>query len=102
VKRFTSGPGRGRYDGAGRSQQARAGWDKPEVTKESDRTDNTGYQVGRYLSLAFEFAGAVLIFWFLGRLVDNWLDIEPWGQLVGSLFGWVGGFLHVYYATQRR
>jgi len=52
------------------------------------------------MSLAFEFAGAVFLFWFLGRLVDNWLGIEPWGQVTGSLLGWVGGFLHVYYATK--
>jgi F0F1-type ATP synthase assembly protein I len=53
------------------------------------------------LSLAFEFAGAVFLFWFLGRLLDNWLEIDPWGQVVGALIGWAGGFLHVYYATQR-
>ena len=54
------------------------------------------------LSLAFEFAGAVFMFWFLGRLVDNWLGIEPWGQIAGAVLGWVGGTLHVYYAAQRR
>lgn len=59
-------------------------------------------QASRMLSLAFEFAGAVLLFWFIGRLVDGWLNIEPWGQVVGSLLGWVGGVLHVYYAIQRR
>jgi F0F1-type ATP synthase assembly protein I len=53
------------------------------------------------MSLAFEFAGAVFLFWFLGRLVDGWLGTEPWAQLAGSLVGWLGGFLHVYYATQR-
>jgi F0F1-type ATP synthase assembly protein I len=53
------------------------------------------------LSLAFEFAGAVFLFWFLGRLVDNWLDIEPWAQVIGSLVGWGGGFAHVYYRTQQ-
>lgn len=52
------------------------------------------------LSLAFEFAGAVFLFWFLGRLVDGWLDSDPWAQIVGALVGWVGGFLHVYYATR--
>ncbi|HVF53818.1 MAG TPA: AtpZ/AtpI family protein [Actinomycetota bacterium] len=55
--------------------------------------------LGRGLSLAFEFAGAVALFWFLGRLVDNWLGTDPLAQIVGSVFGWVGGFLHVYYAT---
>jgi F0F1-type ATP synthase assembly protein I len=53
------------------------------------------------MSLAFEFAGAVFLFWFLGRLVDDWLDIEPWAQVTGAVLGWVGGFLHVYYATQK-
>lgn len=53
------------------------------------------------LSLAFEFAGAVLIFWFIGKLVDEWLGIEPWAQVTGSVIGWVGGTLHVYYASQR-
>jgi len=53
------------------------------------------------MSLAFEFAGAVFIFWFFGRFVDNWLGIEPWGQIVGGVTGWIGGVLHVYYASQR-
>lgn len=57
-------------------------------------------EAAKGLSLAFEFAGAVFLFWFLGRLVDNWLGTEPWGQLVGALIGWAGGFLHVYYATR--
>jgi F0F1-type ATP synthase assembly protein I len=61
-----------------------------------------GADMARGLSLAFEFAGAVLIFWGLGWLVDNWLDTDPWAQIVGSLLGWVGGTLHVYYASQRR
>jgi F0F1-type ATP synthase assembly protein I len=52
------------------------------------------------MSLAFEFAGAVLLFWFLGRLLDGWLGIEPWGQVAGTVVGWTGGTLHVYYATK--
>ena len=61
---------------------------------------SSGPDFARGLSLAFEFAGAVLLFWFLGRLIDNWLGIEPWGQVVGSVLGWVGGILHVYYKSQ--
>jgi F0F1-type ATP synthase assembly protein I len=56
--------------------------------------------LARGLSLAFEFAGAVLLFWFFGRLFDTWLDTEPWGQVVGGVLGWVGGTLHVYYKSQ--
>lgn len=70
---------------------------RPERPRVAGRGD-----VGKGMSLAFEFAGAVFLFWFLGRLVDNWLGIEPWGQVVGGILGWVGGFLHVYYASQRR
>ena len=54
---------------------------------------------GKGMSLAFEFAGAVLLFWFVGRLVDGWLGTPPWGQVVGSIAGWVGGFMHIYYAS---
>ena len=72
------------------------------MSKRSERFGSSGYNTGSGLSLAFEFAGAVFLFWFLGKLVDGWLGIEPWGQVVGSVIGWVGGFLHVYYATQRR
>lgn len=65
------------------------------------RFGGLGPQAARGMSLAFEFAGAVLLFWFLGRLVDGWLGSEPWGQVVGAVIGWIGGTLHVYYATKR-
>ncbi|HVL63786.1 MAG TPA: AtpZ/AtpI family protein [Actinomycetota bacterium] len=54
------------------------------------------------LSLAFEFAAAVAMFWFAGRLVDGWIGITPWAQVTGAVLGWVGGILHVYVAVQRR
>lgn len=53
------------------------------------------------MSLAFEFAGAVFLFWLVGRFADTRLGTEPWGQIIGSLIGWLGGFLHVYYKVQR-
>lgn len=54
---------------------------------------------GKGMSLAFEFAGAVFLFWFLGKGADTWLGTDPWGQVGGSVLGWIGGTLHVYYAT---
>lgn len=71
----------------------------------SEKPQGRAQQMGeaaKGMSLAFEFAGAVFLFWFLGRLVDNWLETEPWAQLIGALIGWAGGFLHVYYATKSR
>ena len=72
------------------------------MSRERGRFGSSAPDAAKGLSLAFEFAGAVLLFWFLGKLVDGWLGIAPWGQIVGSVLGWIGGFLHVYYATQRR
>ncbi len=69
---------------------------------ERGASGTAGAGAGKGMSLAFEFAGAVFLFWWIGRAVDGWLDIEPWAQVIGSLIGWAGGFLHVYYATQRR
>ena len=51
-------------------------------------------------SLAFEFVGAVLLFWLLGRWADNRFGTEPWAQVIGSVIGWVGGFLHLYYKSK--
>ena len=72
-----------------------------EMSKPPGRFSSRG-EAAKGMSLAFEFAGAVFLFWLLGRLFDNWLGTEPWGQIVGALLGWVGGFLHVYYASQNR
>lgn len=53
------------------------------------------------LSVAIGFVLVVLAGWGLGRLLDNWLDTEPWIQVVGAVIGWVGGVFVVYYAAQR-
>jgi F0F1-type ATP synthase assembly protein I len=58
-------------------------------------------EYARGMTIAFEFAGSVLVFWLLGRWVDGWLDTAPWFQIVGSLIGWGGGFAQVYYRAKR-
>ena len=70
------------------------------VSKRRGGFSKAAPEMARGLSLAFEFAGAVFLFWLIGRLVDDWLETEPWFQVGGALIGWVGGFLHVYYATR--
>ena len=71
------------------------------MSKRSDKLRQSG-EAAKGMSLAFEFAGAVFMFWFLGRLIDGWLGIEPWGQVAGGVVGWIGGILHVYYATREK
>jgi F0F1-type ATP synthase assembly protein I len=72
-----------------------------EMSKPPGRYDPRG-DAARGMSLGVEFVGTVFVFWLIGRLIDNWLGTEPWGQVVGAVIGWVGGILHVYYKTQNR
>jgi F0F1-type ATP synthase assembly protein I len=85
-----------RKDASGASQGSKA--QDPRLTGRYKEMSSFGLAI----SLAFEFAAAVFLFWFLGSLVDNWLDIEPWAQVTGGVIGWIGGILHVYLAVQRR
>jgi len=85
--------------GTGRLGSEHDGGGVPNVSDTGGFRDSKAF-MGRGLSLAFEFAGAVFLFWFAGRLVDNWLGIAPWAQIVGAVIGWIGGILHVYYAVQ--
>lgn len=72
------------------------------MSKVPGRRYSTQAGAGMGMSLAFEFAGAVALFWFLGFLVDRWLGSEPIAQVVGGVVGWIGGVLHVYYAVKSR
>jgi len=58
-------------------------------------------QASRGLSVAFGFVGTALGFWLVGRLIDSWLNTEPWAQLVGAIAGWAVGTVVVFYASQR-
>ena len=61
-----------------------------------------GFSEASYgLAVAFGFVGVVLAGWLTGRVIDGWLEIEPWAQVVGAVAGWVGGVFVVYYASKR-
>ena len=53
------------------------------------------------LSVALGFALIVVVCWGAGRLLDNWLGIEPWAQVIGAVGGWILGVVVVYYAALR-
>jgi F0F1-type ATP synthase assembly protein I len=53
------------------------------------------------LSVAFTFAGLVIGMWWIGRLVDGWIGIEPWAQVTGAVLGWILGVAVVYLTAQR-
>ena len=54
------------------------------------------------LALAFGFVAIMMLCFFAGRLVDDWLGTEPVVQIVGAVAGFVLGSLTVYYGAQRR
>lgn len=53
-------------------------------------------QAGEVLGVGLQFAGAILLFLFLGRWLDERLGTEPWLLLLGVLVGAVAGFISLY------
>lgn len=53
-------------------------------------------QAGAVMGVGLQFAGAILLFLFLGRWLDERLGTEPWLLLTGVLVGAVGGFISLY------
>ena len=51
---------------------------------------------GPYLTLGFQLAAAVVIFFFLGDWVDNHFGIAPIGKLAGAFIGMIGGFIKFF------
>lgn len=53
-------------------------------------------QAGEYAGVGLQFAGAILIFLFLGIKLDEWLGTEPWFLILGVFVGSAGGFWAMY------
>jgi ATP synthase protein I len=51
---------------------------------------------GQALGVGLQFAGAILLFMFLGRWLDSRLGTEPWLLLAGVAIGAVAGFYALY------
>jgi len=49
-----------------------------------------------YLTLGFQLAAAVVVFFFLGDWVDKKYGIAPIGKLVGTSIGMLGGFIKFF------
>ena len=53
-------------------------------------------EYGSYLTLGFQLAAAVVIFFLLGNWIDGRFGIEPIGKIVGTSIGMVGGFIKFF------
>jgi ATP synthase protein I len=60
-----------------------------------DRGSTTS-QMAEFAGVGLQFAGAILLFLFLGRWLDGRLGTEPWLLLTGVLVGAVAGFYSMY------
>lgn len=63
---------------------------------DQDGPKTSASQAGAVMGVGLQFAGAILLFLFLGRWLDERLGTEPWLLLTGVLVGSVGGFISLY------
>ena len=56
----------------------------------------TASQAGEVLGVGLQFAGAIILFLFLGRWLDERLGTEPWLLIAGVFIGLAAGFWSMY------
>ena len=49
-----------------------------------------------FLTMGFQLAAAVVLFFLLGHWIDKRFDIAPIGKLVGLMIGSTGGFIKFF------
>jgi F0F1-type ATP synthase assembly protein I len=49
-----------------------------------------------FLTMGFQLAAAVVLFFLLGHWIDKRFDIAPIGKLVGIVIGSTGGFIKFF------
>jgi F0F1-type ATP synthase assembly protein I len=64
--------------------------------KKKVEIQGTYREYGPYLTLGFQLAAAVVVFFFLGDWIDKRYGIAPIGKLVGTSIGMVGGFIKFF------
>ena len=52
--------------------------------------------VAPFLTLGLQLAASVVLFFFLGRWLDEQWNTSPWLMLAGLLLGTVGGFVQFF------
>lgn len=61
------------------------------------RRDNSDLRAGaQYMGLGLQFAGAIILFLYVGQWVDRRLGTDPWGLYIGVFTGFGAGFLSLY------
>jgi ATP synthase protein I len=67
--------------------------------KDPLRRDNPDLRAGaQFMGLGLQFAGAIVLFLFVGQWIDRKLGTDPWGLYIGVFTGFGAGFLSMYRA----
>jgi F0F1-type ATP synthase assembly protein I len=67
-----------------------------EIKKKKVEIQGTYRDYAPYLTLGFQLAAAVVLFFLLGHWIDNRFGIAPIGKLIGVLIGSIGGFVKFF------
>ena len=64
--------------------------------KGKDEIQGTYREYGPYLTLGFQLAAAIVIFYFIGDWIDKRYGIAPIGKIGGAAIGMTGGFIKFF------
>jgi ATP synthase protein I len=63
----------------------------PDIPRKSTATT-----FGPYLALGIQLALSVIVFFFIGRWLDDKFDTSPWLMILGLVVGTAGGFIQFF------
>jgi F0F1-type ATP synthase assembly protein I len=69
---------------------------KPHIEKQEGEFRSAFQESAPYLTLGFQLAAVVLLFFFIGYWIDNKFGISPAGKLAGIVLGCIGGFFRFF------
>ena len=59
--------------------------------------DSTFRSAGEHAGVGLQFAGAIVLFLFIGMWLDERLGTDPWLLITGAFIGGVAGFYSLYH-----
>ncbi len=68
----------------------------------NQKLGKTAKDIGTYTLIPSLMVAGPVVGYFLGRLVEKFADITPWGAVVGMLLGVVAAFREVFLLLKRK
>jgi len=66
------------------------------IKQNKENIPSISRSIAPFLTMGFQLAAAVVLFFFLGYWIDSTFDISPIGKLVGIVIGSTGGFIKFF------